>query len=431
MKQKIKTVLFIVAYLFLAYHFVAKVLVPTFSPEQQHLVNDFGSYYVASRLIADGHTPYRSTDNHHTIKFTVDELTAWQMNKGTIPAYIYPSFLAITLTPLSKLPFPEARLVWSAICTMCFFGCIFLTFYLLKRSPKFDMTTLLILFIFFASMPTLESFTLGQVNYPILLLMLLSFVFHSQKRSLLGGGTLAIASLVKVSPVLLLLYFLWRRDFRLITGFLLAFSVVISLMLILAPSVDIAFVQEVFPAISSRVPELNNKALAVWWQFLFTNNDLAEPIVHMPILASILSALSSIVIISSIAIVFKRQKEFNALDHPTYALSQFLVCCVGLLLVQPYLEIHHLVFAFPALACIITVFTTNKLRWQNITLLVLVFLLLNSRGENSFRWLGPHWYSAFLSNPQTYGLLIVLVLLCLIILDRISIKSNYGSHNFT
>ena len=93
MKHKINTVLFIVACLFLAYHFVAKVLVPTFLPEQQHLVNDFGSYYAASRLIADGQTPYRSMDNHHTIKLTAEELTAWQMNKGTIPAYIYPSFL--------------------------------------------------------------------------------------------------------------------------------------------------------------------------------------------------------------------------------------------------------------------------------------------------------------------------------------------------
>jgi hypothetical protein len=188
MKNVLKTTLILIAYVFLTYHFVGKVIVPTFFPEEQHIVNDFGPYYVASRLVAQGSIPYRSIDNHHNMELTSDELASWEMNKRVIPAYIYPPFLAVALIPLSKFAFPEARFLWSIFSSICFLLCIFLTFHLLKLGPKLDITTLLIFSVFLASMPTLESFTLGQVNYAVLLLILSSFVFHKQKRATLGGG---------------------------------------------------------------------------------------------------------------------------------------------------------------------------------------------------------------------------------------------------
>jgi hypothetical protein len=279
-------------------------------------------------------------------------------------------------------------------------------------------------------MPTVESFTLGQVNYPVLLLILVSFVLHKQKRATLGGVALSFASLIKVSPALILLYFLWRRDFRLVASFLITLAATTVFMQIFAPSVDIAFIRDVLPAISARTPELNNKALAVWWQFLFMNNDLADPINHLPLLPSILSVLSTILIITFLFLVFKRSELFPITDDSTRRTLQFLVSCVALLLTQPYLEIHHLVFAFPAVSSIIVLLTKNKFRWKHITLLILITLLLNSRGENSFRWLGPYWYSAFLSNPQTYGLLIIFVFLCLYLVGKTSLNENYGSSNF-
>lgn len=347
------------------------------------------------------------------------------MNKRVIPAYIYPSFIAVTLIPLSQFPFPEARFLWNIFSLICFLLCIFFTFYIFKLRPKFDITTLLIFSIFLVSMPTLESFTLGQVNYPVLLLILISFVLHKHKVSYIGGAALAIASLIKISPAFLLLYFLWRRDFRLAAGFLITLTAITILMLVFAPSVDIAFIRDVFPAISARTPELNNKALAVWWQFLFTTNNLADPILHLPLLSSILSMLSALVIITTLFFVFKRSELFPKTDDSTRGVLQFLVCCVAMLLIQPYLEIHHLIFAFPAVVGIIVLTTRDAFNWKYTLLLLGFFLLLNSRGENSFRWLGPHWYSAFLSTPQTYGLLIIFIFLCLYLAGRTSLNENY------
>jgi hypothetical protein len=202
-------------------------------------------------------------------------------------------------------------------------------------------------------------------------------------------------------------------------------------MFVFAPSVDVIFIRDVLPAISARTPELNNKALSVWWQFIFTSNDLADPLFNLPQLSSVLSALSLLVVITLLFLVFKRSELLPQTQESTRSTLQFLLCCVALLLVQPYLEIHHLIFAFPAVASIIVLATKDKFYWKYTVLLLLIFLLLNSRGENSFRWLGAHWYSAFLSNPQTYGLLIISVFLCLYLIGRISKSEYYGSQNFT
>ncbi len=421
MSRTIRNTLYILAYLALAYHFVNKVFLPTFLPNDQDIVNDFGSYYAASRFIAEGINPYRSTDGHQTIQITIDEQTAWQMHKSIIPAYIYPSFLAIIITPLSTLSFPPARILWSVICLVAFVGCIVLTFVIFKRKPQLDVLTLLIITIFVASMPTLETMTLGQVNYIVLLLLMLSWISSTRNSSLLGGALLAAATLIKVSPVLLLLYFIWRKNLRYIIGFVLAFSFFLAMMQLLAPSVDSTYVREVLPAISARAPELNNKAIAVWWQFLFINNALANPIAHLPWLSKALPALTSIVIIILTAIVFQRSRARNAMHEQNnngLPVFQFAVCLIGLLLIQPYVEIHHLVIAFPALAGIIIYVGSVKFRWQYAVLVGVMLFMLNSRGENSFRWMGPHWYSAFFSNPQGYGLLILYATLLYVLSGR-------------
>jgi len=74
-------------------------------PEPQHLANDFASYYVASKLLVQGEIPYRSLDNHRTIELSYDEMQNWGINKKIIPAYIYPSFLAAVIIPITELPF--------------------------------------------------------------------------------------------------------------------------------------------------------------------------------------------------------------------------------------------------------------------------------------------------------------------------------------
>lgn len=412
MKKVLIIVFFITAYSYIGYHFVFKVFTPVFFPEPYYIVNDFGTYYVASKILSEGNNPYRSNDNYRSTVITEREMSDWQIQRNRNGAYIYPSFLAFMITPLAQLPYLQARFIWNIFCLLGFFASVFLTFYLLGKKPKLDISTLLVMFVFFCSMPTLENFTLGQINYIVLALILLCSYLAKERLSFFGGGVLAIAVLIKVSPVFLLLYFLWRKDYRLLFGFIVFFGALFIGLQLLTHSADIFYLREVLPAISGRIPDHANKSVSVWWQYLFMNNELCSPIINLPILATILSVVSAIAVISISCFTLNRS-QFNK-----YSFVPFAFGIVIMLLIQPYVEIHHLVMAFVPFSCLIIFYTSQAFDWRKIILLAVTFIFLNNRGENSFDRVGHFWFSAFLSNPQAYGLILLFVLPLLAIRQR-------------
>ncbi len=406
----LKVTIIFFGYIFIINHFYIKVFTPSFMPKPDHIVNDFASYYVASKLLLQGEIPYRSLDKHRTIELSSDEMQNWDINKKIIPAYIYPTFLAAVISPLTKLPFNQARFIWELFCLVTFFGVVGFTFFLLGKQIKFDFTSLIIIGVFFASMPTLETITQGQINYQILLLILLAFYFQKQNKPILGGILLGIATLIKVSPIIMLLYFLYKKDFKFIQSFMIFLILSLSLLYILFPNVDFTFISSVLPSISS-IPSLNNKAISVWWQYLFLDNEYINPVIISPITAKIFTITTAIAILIITYILFFKGRKNTSDSNPKKLLLEYVVLILSLMLLQPYLEIHHLVFSFIAIAFIVNFYSNQKAQILEITLLIISFILINGRGYNSFEKLGAHWYSIFISNPQIIGLIILLSLL--------------------
>ena len=85
-------------------------------------------------------------------------------------------------------------------------------------------------------------------------------------------------------------------------------------------------------------------------------------------------------------------------------------CLLLMLLCQPLLQIHHLIYAFPALIYMIGELPKTN-RMVVGTLLVAIALMLNSRGWNAFEKLTDHWIAAFLTAPQAWGVLLLLVIM--------------------
>lgn len=397
-------------YFYIIYHFYSKVLIPSFMPEPQHLANDFASYYVASKLLFQGEIPYRSLDKYRTIELSFDEMKNWGINKKIIPAYIYPSFLAAVIIPITELPFKQARFIWNLFCLITFFFVVWFTFFLLGKKIKFDFTSLTIIGVFFASMPTLETITQGQINYQILLLILLCFYFQKNNKPILSGILLGIATLIKVSPIVILFYFLYKKDFKFIQSFFVFLILSISLLIILFPGVDFTFISSILPSISGK-PELNNKAISVWWQYLFLENEYIIPTIISPIIAKVFTVTTAIMILAINYILFFRNKKNISDSSTNKLLLEYVSLILSLMLLQPYLQIHHLVFSFIAVSFIVNFYSTQKIKIFEIALLIISFILINSRGYNSFEKLGAYWYSIFICNPQVIGLIILTFLL--------------------
>ncbi len=135
--------------------------------------------------------------------------------------YRYPPLLAIAFRPLALLPFETAALIWEALLIVAFVWTVW-------RAGVRRPATWIALGIL--AMPTVWSLVVGQAQVLV--------------TALLMAGTpaaIALATNLKVLPILVAVYWLGRRDWRAmgeLVGWLIALLVV---QLVLEPAATIAF----------------------------------------------------------------------------------------------------------------------------------------------------------------------------------------------
>ena len=149
--------------------------------------------------------------------------------------YIYPPLLAVFLIPLSILPLPVIKVIWFS--ANIFF--IFLSLKLLLNIVgKKDINTFFLGFlsVVFTLRFFLNNSTLGQINVIILYLCVLCLYFFINQKDFYAGLFLSIAVTIKLTPLLLFFYFLYKREFRIIL-----YSIVSMAILFFIPSIVLGF----------------------------------------------------------------------------------------------------------------------------------------------------------------------------------------------
>lgn len=119
---------------------------------------------------------------------------------------------------------------------------------------------LLITFLFFA--PFFETIHIGQINVFVLLSITLMAYFSEKNNSILAGFFLALAVVLKTSPIILILYFLADRKYRLLISCavsLIIFSVIPAVQF--SPLILVKFLN-ILPMISSEIhPTVFNQSI--------------------------------------------------------------------------------------------------------------------------------------------------------------------------
>ena len=134
--------------------------------------------------------------------------------------YRYPPLLAIAFRPLALLPYEVAALIWEAIVVASF---AVLVWWLHPGKRGWFMIGML-------AMPILWSLSIGQAQVPMTLLMAIG-----------APWSLALATHLKVLPVLAAIWWVGRRDWRALAQFV-AWVVGLGLVqLILEPAGTLAF----------------------------------------------------------------------------------------------------------------------------------------------------------------------------------------------
>lgn len=159
--------------------------------------------------------------------------------KEDIP-YVYPPFLAFALIPLSYLNVTFLKGLWFLINTFL----IYYAVVLMEKTTDKDYNKsfyLYFLSLFFTLRFIMDNYSLGQINILIMFLTVLTLYFYVNGKDIYVGLILGIVISIKLTPFLILLYFLYKGKFRII---LLTFISLIFFLTI--PSILIGIKKNVY-----------------------------------------------------------------------------------------------------------------------------------------------------------------------------------------
>ena len=131
---------------------------------------------------------------------------------GPFP-YVYPPPFAVFLSPLAHVEFKYAVLLWISINQIFFFGGVYLLFKTISTKHA-GVELLAFVFVCFNFRPLYIDYLVGQCNVLLFFLMVLTLYFYRSNRDVYAGAALAFACMIKVIPLLLLAFFLWKRAYK-------------------------------------------------------------------------------------------------------------------------------------------------------------------------------------------------------------------------
>ncbi|PYT05103.1 MAG: hypothetical protein DMF60_13040 [Acidobacteria bacterium] len=175
---------------------------------------DFPVYYAAGQSLIAGRADLYSPD------FAL----------GRVMDYRYPPFFLVALAPLWLLPYSLAAYVWYLLSVFEIIGCVVIV---ARVFPSFRRSWRLWVLV---ALGVIQYFVMalhyGNAHLPATFLLFASLYCALQQKDLAAGALMALAITIKLTPVLLLPYFVLKRQWTLLASvcvFLVAFNVAPSI----------------------------------------------------------------------------------------------------------------------------------------------------------------------------------------------------------
>jgi hypothetical protein len=156
--------------------------------------------------------------------------------------------------------------------------------------------------------PTAYSFYVGQVNAFVLLLLALCYHFLERRSEFAAGICLGIAILLKVAPVVLVFYLIYRRS---VSAVLATATMLVTAFLLTTPaSIHYLpiYLSSVLPTLMRPQPHPVNQSLNGFFSRLLVSSPYSVPLHQSPELARYLSAGTSLLLLGFVVVVMLRQR---------------------------------------------------------------------------------------------------------------------------
>jgi glycosyl transferase family 87 len=184
-------------------------------------LRDFAAGYTAAVVARTGASFYDPQPGKAWFAENVNaDLAAAARQAGTlhqhpgfehVHIFSYPPAMMFVFLPFSAVSFPAAKLIWLVLSLLM----IGWALWLLVRWFAFERLTVFgLLFLAAIFHPLRNTVDIGQVNALIFLGMTGFWVLYRQGHDVAAGVVLGMTTAIRLHPGLLVLYLLWRRQFR-------------------------------------------------------------------------------------------------------------------------------------------------------------------------------------------------------------------------
>jgi hypothetical protein len=213
---------------------VARGIVPALT----RVDSDFPNYFTAARIVADGGHVERLYD---TVWFQ-QQMRLYKIGNAEEGEFIpFPPPTALLLVPLSRLAPLDALRVVTCVSLVCLVASIVL----LARILTWTLLESTV-FILLSGYAVLNTLRFGQPYIVVSLSCILGYYAHRRGRAFLAGICFGFFAPIKYFPVILLAYFAFRRDWKVVLGGAAAiFTVALTSIALLGWNIHAQFIATV------------------------------------------------------------------------------------------------------------------------------------------------------------------------------------------
>ena len=158
--------------------------------------------------------------------------------------------------------------------------------------------------------PVLDSVLLGQLDLLILFLIVAAYWGYRSGREVVAGASLGLATMIKISPGLLILYFLFKRRLRVVASAFATVALIGSLSLLVAgPNTHMQFITDILPTLLAGSAQMENQSLNGFFNRLFLEASFLTDLAEVPPLPQvrILTLLTSVLLTGIVAFLLHKR----------------------------------------------------------------------------------------------------------------------------
>jgi glycosyl transferase family 87 len=299
---------------------------------------DFYAYYIGA-VATNREQSYFQRHIHNRI--------ANEVGIGVTDTLAYPPTLPLLLRPLISTPPYEASLLWFALNSAVLVASLVVIdrVFRLER-PGLRLACWMIPLLF---APVVLGFYLGQINHFLLFMYSLCLLGIGRNRPILTGVSLALPAWIKVFPLASILYFAWKRQWRIFSSAVLGLLLVGWFTYSGSPRLTEEYFSTVLPNVMDKpeegVDHLNLSISGVVTKILAPTSAKVIPLTRKPKLAHAVRRAANLVIVLLTILGCTRAIRFGGRGTPT---DEFILVLIASLLILPRLWDSSLVLLLPA-----------------------------------------------------------------------------------